>query len=330
MKNKKYDVYGIGTPFIDILVNANDEHIDKFNFKKGSTHIVDGKKADYILNCLKGNDIRNDIKIASGGDCSNTLIGIASLGGKVVFNGNIGNDNHGRLFEDELIREGVLCNLNKKNGFSNKCIVMITPDSERTMATLFGECMDEDFKINEKHIAQSKYLYVTGHMFDNIYQKKAALQAMKIAKRNNVRIAFDLADPLAVKNNKNLFIKIVKNYVNVLFANEEEAEIFTNESDYMKSLKKISGMVDVAIVKIGSRGSVVKFRNKIIKIKPYYAEAIDTTGAGDMYAAGFLYGLSQRFSLERSGKIASFLSSRVVEQIGARLNIPLNGMISGL
>ena len=198
------------------------------------------------------------------------------------------------------------------------------------MNTFLSNCENNDYKINREHIINSKYFYVTGHMFDSPHQIRAVLTSMKLAKKHNVRVAFDLADPNSVKNNKILFRKIIKEYVNVLFANEEEAKNFTNESDCMKALKKISNLVNIAIVKTGSKGSIIKFKDKVIKVKPYKVNAVDTTGAGDMYAAGFLYGLSREYSLEKSGKIASFLSSKVVEKYGARLCVPLKGMISNL
>jgi sugar/nucleoside kinase (ribokinase family) len=323
---KKYDVCGIGTPVVDVLINAEDSHIDELRITKGATDLIDEKKAEFLMNYFK----KHKTKIVCGGDCCNTLIGIASLGGKAVFSGNIGLDEYGRVFESGLKKEGVMCNLNKLNGKTSSCFILVTPDSERSMNLLLSNCENNNYKINREHIINSRYIYVTGHMFDNPHQIRAVITSMKLAKKHNVRVAFDLGDPNSVKKNKRLFHKLIKEYVNVLFANEEEAEIFAGKSDYMESLNEISKKVDVAIVKIGSRGSVIKYKNKIIKVKPFKTNAVDTTGAGDMYAAGFLYGLSQKYSLERSGKIASFLSSKVVENYGARIDSSLKEMISSL
>jgi sugar/nucleoside kinase (ribokinase family) len=321
--DKKYDVCGVGAPFIDILINVEDHHLDKFKLTKGGTQILDNKKFDSLLKYFK----THKYKIASGGDCANTLVGIASLGGKAVFSGNVGLDKHGIIFEQELVKEGVECNISKHKGKTSTCIVLVTPDSERSFTNLFGECLSKDFSVNKEHVVNSKYVYMTGHMFHNEAQKKAVFEVLDIAKENNIKVAFDLGDPLVVKSNKALFYDIVKGYVDVLFANEAEAEKFTNEKDYRKALDKISKLVDVVVIKLGDKGSVIKYKNKIINIKPYKANAIDTTGAGDLYSAGFLYGLTHNLSLEKSGKIASYLSSRVVEKLGARLDASLKEMI---
>jgi len=323
---KKYDVCGIGTPVVDILINAEDHHLEDLKIRKGATNLINERKADFIMKYLKD----QDQKIACGGDCPNTMLGIASLGGKVVYSGNIGLDEHGKIFEDGLLKEGILCNLNRKKGKTSSCFILVTPDSERSMNLLLSKCENNKYKINKEHIINSKYIYLTGHMFDYKHQINAVLSSMKLARKHNVRAAFDLGDPNSVRKNKILFQRIVKEYVNVLFANEEEAELFTNESDYMKALDKISKLVDVAIIKIGSRGSVIKYKSKIIRVEPFNVNAVDTTGAGDMYAAGFLFGLSQSYSLEKSGRIASYLSSRVVEKIGARLDYPLKDLIQNL
>ncbi len=320
---KKYDICGIGTPVVDVLINADESHIKELKITKGATDVIDEKKADYLINYFKN----HKTNIVCGGDCCNTLIGVASLGGKAIFSGNVGLDKYGRIFEQGLIEKGVKCNLNKMQGKTSSCFILVTPDSERSMNILLSDCEKNNFKINREHIINSKYFYVTGHMFDSPSQIRAALISMRLAKKHNVRVAFDLGDPNSIKKNKRLFRKIIKRYVNVLFANEEEAEIFTNDSDYKNSLKKISKLVDVVVIKLGERGSILKYKNKVIKVNPFKANAVDTTGAGDMYAAGFLFGLSQRYSLERSGKIASFLSSKVVEDYGARLDYSLKEMI---
>jgi len=323
---KKYDVCGIGTPVVDILINAKDHHLKDLKIRKGATNLINERKADYLMDYFKD----QDIKIACGGDCPNTMLSIASLGGKAVYSGNIGLDKYGRIFEEELLKEGILCNLNRKKGKTSSCFILVTPDSERSMNILLSKCENNKFQINKKHIINSKYIYITGHMFDYKHQINTVIESMKIAKRNNVRVAFDLGDPISVKNNRNLFYKIVKRYVNVLFANEEEAELFTNESDYTKALNKIFKLVDVAVIKLGSRGSIIKYKNKIIRVKPFEVNAIDTTGAGDMYAAGFLFGLSHGYSLERSGRIASYLAAKVVEKVGARLDYSLKNEIENL
>ena len=168
-------------------------------------------------------------------------------------------------------------------------------------------------------------------MLEHSPQKEAAIYAMDIAKRNNIIVSVDLSDASLIKRNLNEFRKIVKKYVNILFLNEKEAEAFTGLNDPKKALIEASRYVNLAIVKIGKEGSMLKIRKRILIFKPFpSSKVIDTTGAGDMYAAGILYAISNGLSLEEAGKIASYASTKVVEQIGARLNFSLRDKIKDL
>jgi len=179
--------------------------------------------------------------------------------------------------------------------------------------------MLEDNEINEADIIEAKFLHLTGYVLDGEQTRKAALQALDIAKNNNVKVCLDLADTNVVKRKREILESIIKEYVDILIANENEARAFTGEEPE-KAIDKLSKITDIAIIKIGEKGSLIKSKGKLIRIAGFKVNAIDTTGAGDIYTAGFLYGLLNNLDLETSGKIASFIASKVVQVRGARLD----------
>ena len=258
----------------------------------------------------------------SGGSVSNTLAGISNLGGKVFFNGKVGRDNIGFDYEMMMMQQGVGCDLKKSNNKTGTVLALVTPDSDRTFAVNLGAASNFSKKdINTKALLNSKILHLEAYLLENPLLKKAAIKAMRIAKRNKIPISIDLSDPDLIKRNKKEFKKIVKKYVSILFLNEKEAEALTGTKNMYKAINKLSKYVKLAVIKLGPKGSMIKIRNRILVFEPYKTNnVVDTTGAGDMYAAGMLFGISKGFSLEKSGKIASYAASRIIEQLGARLN----------
>jgi sugar/nucleoside kinase (ribokinase family) len=316
---KKYDVYGIGTPMVDVLCKVENRHLEKIGIPKGVMSLIDEKRAEHILNHIKKSNIISELH--SGGDCPNTISSIGILGGNVVFSGVVGDDEFGKVIHKKLKESKVIPHIKKSGKKTASCIIMVTPDTERSMNTHLATCELYDLDcISREFLVNSKYLYVTAYMLDFPQQKKVLVEAMKIAKKHNVRIAFDMADPFVVQRHKEYMKKLISEYVNVLFANEEESKAFTGESDYNVALEKLSKMVDLAVIKLASKGAILKYKNKTIKIKPFKVKAIDSTGAGDNFAAGFLYGLTRGYSIEKSGKIASYVSSRIVMKLGTKLD----------
>ena len=177
----------------------------------------------------------------------------------------------------------------------------------------------DDNEINEADIINARFLHLTGYVLDGEIARKAAIYALNIAKNNNVKICLDLADVNIVKRHKELLESIIKEYVDIIIANENEAKAFTGKEPE-EAVEILSKITDIAIVKIGAKGSLIQSKNHLIKIPGFKVNAVDTTGAGDIYTAGFLYGLLNDLSLETSGKIASFIASKVVEVKGARLD----------
>jgi len=313
-----YDVIGIGNALMDILVSVEDDKLSKMNIKKGTMKLVDAKEIDEIEKSLD----KREVKTAAGGSVANTVYGVSALGGSAVFAGKVGNDEHGLAYEQKMIEAGVKSRIARKEGSTGRVVTFITPDTERTFATHLGvACELEKDELFIEDIRNSKVLHVGGYELESPVMKKAVLHAMDAAKAAGVKISIDLADPGLVGRNLNEMTYIVKRYADIVFANEEEAKAFTGKTG-KEALHRIAEVCEIAVVKLGARGSLIKESKeggRVFEIPGLKVNAVDTTGAGDSYAAGFLYGLTQGMSLERCGKIGSWIASKVVSQIGARL-----------
>lgn len=315
--SREYDVIGIGNALVDFLIELDEEKICYLNLKKGNFHMMSADESKKIIDYLKG----HDIKLAPGGSCANTISTIAKLGGKTVFIGKVGDDDHGDFFCQELEKDNVKINISKGPGMTGHAITMITPDTERTFSVHLGESVNiKKNDIIEEDIKKSKIFHIEGYQLDDPDLKQTVLHAMDIAKSNGVIISMDLGDPGLIKRNLKDFKSIVTLYANILFLNEEEARVFTGLDDIDLATEKASMITDIVVVKLGKKGSIIKKGDRIILIEPKIVDAVDTTGAGDNYAAGFLYGITQGLGLEKSGKIANVISAKIVEKIGARFD----------
>ena len=322
----KYDVFGIGNPLVDLLVRVDHTLLAELNLTKGSMHLLDEKDILKILKRLE----KEKIHTAPGDSTANTMAGIANLGGSVCFCGKVGTDHHGIYYEETLNKHGVKHNLTKSEAITGKAVTLITPDSERTFAVHLGAAVHlEKEDVFEHELANSRFLHLTGYQLENPKLRETALHAMELAKKYKVKISIDLADPHLIKRNLKDLKWIVKKYAYMVLINEQEAEAFTGKKPE-EALHELTEFAEVAIVKIGKKGSMIKHKDNIYIIKPYRAKTVDTTGAGDMYAAGILYGLTHGYSLEKAGNIGSFAAAKVVEQVGARLERSLKDYIKNL
>lgn len=304
---------------MDILIEIEEEFLKELNLAKGNMHLLNEEEIKKLEKRLE----KNNIRLSPGGSEANTLAALSMLGHRVVYFGKVGKDAHGNHYHNKLIEDGIMSKIIKVDGITGRAITFITPDSERTFATHLGVAtLLEDNEINEADITQAKFLHITGYVLDGETTRKAAMQAMNIAKNNNIKICLDLADVNIVKRNKDLLKQLAEEYVDILIANENEAKAFTGKEPE-QAINALSKISDIAIVKLGEKGSIIKsLKNKenIIRIPGFKVNAVDTTGAGDTYTAGFLYGLLNNLDLETSGRIASFIASKVVAVKGARLD----------
>jgi len=307
-------ILAIGNALVDIVTFVKDEKVlEKFFLPKGSMQLVDSETSRKIREETK----QFYSKFAPGGSAANTIYGLAMLGIKTGFIGTTGKDENGNLFDNELRKAGVETYIRKLDTATGTAVSLVTPDSERTFATYLGAASELSVE-DLRHELFSPYdiLYLEGYL---IYNREFVIKACSLAKSLSMKVALDMASYNVVKENINAFNEVIVNYTDILFANSEEARVFTGK-DPEKALHILSGQCEIAVVKIGAEGSLIQSGNKIIKVEPYQVKCIDTTGAGDLYASGFLYGLAFNKSLEKCGQYGSYLASKVIETSGARID----------
>ncbi len=310
---KTNDVIGLGSALMDFLVEIDEDRLIEFNLKKGEMHLVDEEQAKLVLEKINQHQLK--IETIPGGSSANTLKGIALLGGKAILCGKVGDDPHGEIYVQEIEKFGLTTRMNKHPKTTGQAVSFITPDSERTFSTHLGAALElykED--ILEEDIEKSKVLHLEGYQVEGP-TRETVMHAIELAKKHNTLVSIDLADPGLIRRNKEFLKDLVMNHADIVFVNEKEAEEFTGLKEE-EAARELGKHCKIAVVKIGKEGSYVFNENTLTKIPSYLVKAVDTTGAGDSYAAGFLYGYCNNWSIENSGKLGSLLASKVVEQKG--------------
>jgi sugar/nucleoside kinase (ribokinase family) len=274
--------------------------------------LVDANKSKEITSLLAD----TTPKMATGGSASNTINGLARLGVKTGFIGKIGKDEVGEFFMNDFIKNNVTPQLEYSTTASGQCTVLVTSDSERTLCTYLGaSCELGADDIHADMFAGYDIFHIEGYLVQN---HDLIRKALKLAKEAGLKVAIDLASYNVVEENLEFLQDVVGKYVDIVFANEEEARAFTS-LEPEKALTDIAQICEIAVVKIGKDGSYVQSGEEVVKADARKANCIDTTGAGDLYAAGFLYGMASDYSLEVCAKIGSLVSANVVEVLGAKM-----------
>jgi len=317
MRNKYPLIYGIGNPLIDITINAKDSDIVNLGMDKGTMKLVDEKQQLEIISYFKN----AEQKFSPGGSAPNTIIACAGLGVPSLISGKIGKDKFGDIYLNQVKKIGALSGLVQTDGPTGTSIVLVTPDGERTMNTHLGTCRDygsDDIDIMQ--LADASYFYFTGYMWDTLSQKGAIQKAISIAKGKNIRIGFDVADPFVVKRYKNEFIKMIRDDVDIVFANEAEIGILFESANINKSINQLRQIVKTGCIKLGGKGSIIFNNNEKYHVKANHVIVKDTTGAGDMYAAGFLSSISQRNDYQLAGEWGSILAEEIIQISGTQFD----------
>ncbi len=313
-KSAEYDVLGMGSALLDFTVMVNDDDLAGLGLIKGEMLLIDADRSREIQSGLAG----KPMVITPGGSSANTLAGISVLGGKGIFLGKVGSDSHGDRYIEDTELSGVKTEIGRHDSMTGHAITFITPDSERTFATHLGAALQltrDD--VSHSHISNSKIIHLEGYLFEPPGLREACMAALEAARNNNVLVSLDLSDPGLIGRIKPVFDQVIHEYANILFVNEDEARAYTGRES-RDALDQIGRYCDFAVVKLGSEGSIIKSAGEVYRIPAYRTALVNTNGAGDMYAAGVLYGLAHGFSPERCGKIGSYVSSKVVAQVGAR------------
>jgi len=311
----KYDVFGIGSALMDFLVEVEDNELSELNLKKGQFHLIDEEDSKKLLKKIK----KYPVKTFPGGSCANTLHGVAIFGGNPVFCGKIGRNSHGDIYEEKMFKSGVKPRLARSEKITGHAITFITPDSERTFATYLGAALElKKADIFLEDLKQSRILHIEGYQLEDKGLRDVSSQAMQFAKKHNIKISVDLGDSGIVARNKADILKIIEKYADIVFANENEANALVG-LEPLEALNGIAKLTEIAIVKVGRYGSYIKQGDAVYKIPGYRATPVDATGAGDMFAAGVLYGICSGYGVKICGHIGSYFAAKVVEEIGARL-----------
>ena len=308
-------VLGLGNALVDIMTQLENESLlQDFDLPKGSMQLVDKSKSDQVIEGTK----HLKTSLAAGGSAANTINGLAKLGADCGFIGKIGPDEMGKFFSDDMKASGIQPLLIKSETESGRAVALVSPDSERTFATYLGASVElSDVDLKSENFSGYDYLHIEGYLVQN---HALIEKALRLAKEAGLKVSLDLASYNVVEDNLAFLQDMSKKYVDILFANEDEARAFTGEEDPEKALEIIANTVDIAIVKVGKNGSFIKKDRQKYKVGVIKAVSRDTTGAGDLYAGGFIYGLMNGLSLDKAGDIGAVLSGNVIEVIGAKMN----------
>lgn len=317
--SKKYDVYAIGNALVDYEIEADDQFFQKHGIEKSVMTLVDADRQRELIQAVQGK-IREK---QGGGSAANTIVAVSKLGGKGFYSCKVANDEDGRVFLKDLNDNGVDTNLNLETldpGITGKCLVMVSPDAERTMNTFLG--ITSDFSVNElsrNALINSEYLFIEGYLVTSETGRAAMHEAKKVARENGVKVSLTFSDPSMVKYFKAQMQEIVGASVDLLFCNEEEARLFTGTDSLEEAREHLKKLADRFVITQGKNGAMIFDGDTYIEIEPYPVRAVDSNGAGDMFSGAFLYAITSGHNFASAGKLASKAGSEVVSKYGPRL-----------
>ncbi|MEB3242599.1 MAG: adenosine kinase [Cyanobacteriota bacterium] len=313
---KPFDVVGIGNAIVDVLVQTDDAFLDNHGLLKGTMALVDQAQAEALYAGL-GPGMET-----SGGSAANTLAGLAQLGGKAGFIGRVRNDQLGDIFAHDIRSVGAHYTTPAATAGPStaRCLILVTPDAQRTMCTYLGASVNlhpDDLDLDL--VRQAKVLYLEGYLWDSDEAKEAFIAAAEVMRASGGQVALSLSDAFCVDRHRESFQHLVDGHVDLLFANEMEITSLYKANSFEEAAEQVRGRCQVAALTRSASGSLVLSADQSLPIAPYQlGELVDTTGAGDLYAAGFLYGYTRGESLERCGRLGSLCAGQVVTQLGPR------------
>jgi sugar/nucleoside kinase (ribokinase family) len=315
----RFDVYAIGNAIVDIVTEVDHDFFDQNGVEKGVMTLVDEKRQHELMRAI---DMKRS-KMSGGGSAGNTVVALSQFGGRGFYACLVAKDDLGKFFLEDLKRNGVATNLTHENcpeGHSGRCLVMTSPDAQRTMNTFLGvSSFLSPEHLDEHAIKNSTYVYLEGYLVASPKGLEALKETKRLAEKNKIDVALTFSDASMVKYFSKQMEEVVGASVDLLFCNEEEAMIFTGTDNLTEAREKLKQVARRFAITLGANGAMIFDGDTFIDIEPYKVRAIDTNGAGDMFAGAFLYGVTQKRSYAEAGKLASLASSRVVSQWGPRL-----------
>lgn len=319
-------VIGFGSAIVDVLSHVDDAFLSKNSMQKGSMQLVDEARAKELYAQL-GSSVE-----CSGGSVANTLAGLASLGAKTSFIGKVAGDQMGTIFTHDMRAVGVTFTTTPSTSgpATASCLVCVTPDAQRTMSTFLGAATQlGEADVDEKLIADAQVLYIEGYQWDMENAKKAIRKAIQLAKKHGCKVALTLSDTFCVDRFRNEFKALIANDLDILFANESEILALTQASDFDSAVKAVQGQCEVIAITRSEKGSVIVTKDKIENVAgEKVAKLVDTTGAGDLFASGFLYGYTHDYSLRDSATLGNRCAAAIIQQLGARAMDSLTRLVA--
>jgi len=316
---KKYNVYGIGNALVDIEFEVEEQFFNSNGIEKGVMTLVDEERQTTLVKAISGERIKKQ----GGGSAANTMIALSQFGGKGYYACKVANDDYGRFYMKDLHSAGLETNLKSdklEEGITGKCLVMVTPDADRTMNTFLGITSNLDVTaIDEEALKQAEYVYIEGYLITSENGKKAMKLAKELAEKHGVKTSITLSDPAIVNFFKDGFEEVIGKGVDLLFCNEEEAMQFTGTDNLLEAREKLKFVAKKFAITLGKNGAMIFDGDTFIDIESYNVKAIDSNGAGDMFAGAFLYGITNGHGIANAAKIASLAASKVVSKFGPRL-----------
>jgi sugar/nucleoside kinase (ribokinase family) len=326
VKMAEYDLVGIGNALVDVLAQVDDSFLEGQGLDKGAMTLVDTDRATAIYSKMPS------AQEVSGGSCGNTMAGFASLGGKGAFIGKVRDDQLGNVFRHDMQVIGVdFATPAVSDGpATGSCLVLITPDAQRTMCTNLGAATYLGPNDIDKNVIQAaKVVYMEGYLFDPPEAQEAFVEAADAAHDAGRKVALTLSDPFCVDRHRHAFQMLVQDHTDILFGNEEEIKSLYQVDDFDKALQHVRDHCEIACLTRGGKGSVILSGEGVHIIEPRPLDkVVDTTGAGDQYAAGFLYGFTQGMDLHRCGEIATLTATEIISHVGARPEVNLAELVT--
>ena len=323
---KTLDVVGIGNAIVDVLVQADDAFLSDHGLHKGTMALVDEVQAERLYGSV-GPGLET-----SGGSAANTLAGIAQLGGRAAFIGRVRDDQLGGIFSHDIRSVGARFETPPavEGPSTARCLILVTPDAQRTMCTYLGASVNlEPEDLDLDLVRQARLLYLEGYLWDSEAAKRAFIAAAQVMRDSGGQVALSLSDAFCVDRHRDSFQELVDGHVDVLFANEMEICSLYQADSFEAAADQVRGRCQVAALTRSEKGSVLLRGSETLTIEPYrLGDLVDTTGAGDLYAAGFLYGYTRGDDLERCGRLGSLCAGQVVTQLGPRPTVSLPELVT--
>lgn len=314
----RYHVYGLGAALVDTEIDVSDDDLNAMGVEKGLMTLVDETRQQQLLDHLAGHMVHS--KRTCGGSAANSIIAVSQFGGRAFYSCKVADDDNGRFYRDDMRGAGVDCHSQPDGGITGKCLVLITPDAERSMNTFLGASAGlAEVDLVPEAIAASDYLYLEGYLVTSPSGRAAAIRAREIAERHGVRTALSFSDPGIVAHFADGLREMLGRRVNLVFCNRQEALNWAQTDDLDRAVAALQQVADTFAVTLGADGALVYDGGQLHRIEPFAVKAVDTNGAGDMFAGAFLYGITRGCDFPTAGKLASLAAATVVSDYGPRL-----------